>query len=203
METQSDVLVEVQVQLAAEEVSKGIEDDGAVVGDSLCIEGLVPGTTKEQEAVLTAEGIVAVMRDDQMEIEKCTLMLHSLPAPGYGDDDSKAPTTDENGSPLCATQAEIAELPCKEVTSEPVVSKEPEGCNGDGDGKLALATDETALPEFLPVPEDNEPAWGDVPDNIYVEPILPPRPPKRPSVAPECVEVDDVVQTMRNILFNL
>ncbi|KAG0597885.1 hypothetical protein M758_12G027900 [Ceratodon purpureus] len=197
METKSEVSVEAQVQLTTE------EGEGAVVGDNICIEDLFLPLTKEQEAVLTEGSVVAVKKNDPMAIENCAAMLHSLPAPGNGDDDGKGPAADENDTPLCALQAESSEQPCKEVALEPVDSKEQEGWNGDGDGKLAPVMDKTALPEFLAVPEDNEPAWGDVPDDIPVEPIFPPRPPKRPRVAPECVEVDDVVQTMRNILFNL
>jgi hypothetical protein len=184
METHSDGLVEVHA-VAAEEVTRGTGGDhAALVGDDddPCKE-LVLVAVKEQEAVLTElESVLPVMEGDHMEIE----MSHSLHAPGDGDGDGEAPVADENGTPVSASQEEIAEFTCKEV-----MTPGQEGC------KTA------SLPEFLPVPEDNEPAWGDVPDEIPVEPIAPPRPPKRPRVAPECVEVDDIVQTMRNILFNL
>jgi hypothetical protein len=147
---------------------------------------LVLVAVKEQEAVLTEleSALPAILKDDHMQIE--TQMSHSMPASG----DGEALAQYEN------RQGEIPELPCKEV-----MTPEQEGCDGGGGGGGVGKT--ASLPEFLPVPEDNEPAWGDVPDEIPVEPIAPPRPPKRPRVAPECVEVDDVVQTMRNILFNL
>lgn len=198
METQSEVLVEtVQCILAVEEVSNGAGDHEAVVAcDNIPCQDLVLVNLKEQEAVLTEENILPVMKD---EIEKCTTMLHSLPPSGIG----KAPAVGANGTPLSASQAEIAEFPCKEVTPELVLAKEREGCDGDRDGK-ALAWEETSLPEFLPVLHDNGPARGDVPGCIPEEPIVPPRPPKRQArVPPECVEVDEIVQTMRNILFNL
>lgn len=335
MQTESEVLMEkmetesvelVEPVLAVKDVSKGVGDGGAVANDIACKDLVLVSVTEQDDEVIAEEVVLPLTKDDQTEIEKCTLMLQALPTTsggvngnvvgnvkaiaaeennnpldasqaaemvtqpnndgqgqaasavakkqegcdgaGDGAGDGKAPAPEENITPLGASQAtemvierseevgqaalvvnkqegfygndvgndgdgvgNMCKAPAAEENSSPVgasqateimatqlceeaghaalvVAKAQEGCNGDGDGDGAgdgkdPPMDETPLPEFLPEPEKNEPSWDDVPVDIPVEPVLPARPPKRPRVAPECVEVDDVVQTMRNILFNL